>query len=361
MNPATNELNRLRILTELSALINSSLDTREIRKRAMEAATRLMDAETGSLLLVDHEKEELFFEVALGDQGNILKEIRLKIGQGIAGWVAEHGEPLIIADAQNDPRFYKDADRKSNFLTRNMICVPVTSREKVIGVLQAINKKDGEFLPEDVDTFTALAHQVAIAIENARLYEELREAFYGTTLALAETLEKRDPYTSGHVKRVQDYSMAIGRRMGLSGHELENLRLSAILHDIGKIGVRDNVLLKPGRLDPDEVAAMNQHPAFAAEILQYVKYLQPLVPGVRGHHEKVDGSGYPDGLKGEEISLVARIIAVADSFDAMTTDRPYRKGLSRETAFAELRKCSGTQFDGVIVEAFITVCQEGAA
>jgi HD-GYP domain-containing protein (c-di-GMP phosphodiesterase class II) len=358
MIPENKEHNRLHILTELSALINSTLDTREIRKRAMEAATLLMDAETGSLLLVDEEKQELFFEVALGAKGELLKEMRLKIGQGIAGWVAQQGEPLIIADAQNDPRFYKAADKKSTFTTRNMICVPVKSKAKVIGVLQAINRNEGEFLQEDVDTFVALANQVAIAIENARLYEELRETFYGTTLALAETLEKRDPYTSGHVKRVRDYTMAIGRRMALPPQDLETLQLSAILHDIGKIGVRDNVLLKPGRLDPEELAAMNQHPGHAAEILQHVKNLQAMVPGVRGHHEKLDGTGYPDGLKGEEIPLFARIIAVADTFDAMTTDRPYRKALTHEVAFAELRKCTGTQFDGAIVETFIAACQE---
>jgi HD-GYP domain-containing protein (c-di-GMP phosphodiesterase class II) len=358
MNAENKELDRLRILTELSALINSTLDTREIRQRAMEAATRLMDAETASLLLVDEEKQELFFEVALGDKGELLKEIRLKIGQGIAGWVAQEGEPLIIADAQNDPRLFKDADKKSNFLTRNMICVPVKGKGKVIGVLQAINRMNGAFLSEDIGTFAALADQVAIAIENARLYEELRETFYGTTLALAETLEKRDPYTSGHVQRVRDYSMAIGRRLALSPQELETLQLSAILHDIGKIGVRDNVLLKPGRLDPEELAAMNQHPKHAAEILQHVKYLQASIPGVKGHHEKLDGTGYPDGLKGEEVSLFARIIAVADTFDAMTTDRPYRKALSHDTAFAELRKGSGTQFDTAVVEAFISACKE---
>lgn len=358
MNPEKKELNSLRILAELSALLNSTLDTREIRKRAIEAAIRLMDTETGSLLLVDQEKAELFFEVALGDKGESLKEIRLKIGQGIAGWVAQQGEPLIVADVQNDYRFFRDADKKSSFTTKNMICVPVRSKDKLIGVLQAINRKHGNFLPEDLETFTALANQVAIAIENARLYEELRETFYGITLALAETLEKRDPYTSGHVKRVRDYTLAIGCRLGLPPDDLESLQLAAILHDIGKIGIRDNVLLKPGRLDAEELEAMNHHPQYAAEILHHVKYLEKLVPGVRGHHEKLDGTGYPDGLSGEEINLFARIIAVADSFDSMTTDRPYRKALSPEEAIAELRRCSGTQLDGAVVETFILAYQE---
>ncbi len=353
------QLNRLRILTELSALINSTLDTREIRKRAIEAATRLMHAETGSLLLVDPERKELFFEVALGEQGEKLKEIRLRIGEGIAGYVAQTGEPLIIHDVQNDPRFFRGADEKSDFRTRTMLCVPVKSRDTVVGVLQAINKKDGRFNEDDLDTLASLANQVAVAIENARLYEELRETFYGTTLALAETLEKRDPYTGGHVRRVRNYSLAIGRRLGMSVKELERLKLSAILHDIGKIGVRDSILLKEGKLDPEELAAMNQHSLFGAEILQHVRYLQDVIPGVKGHHEKYDGSGYPDGLTGREIPLTARIIAVADTFDAMTTDRPYRKALSFPTAFAELRRGCGTQFDGEVVETFIKAYQQG--
>ncbi len=352
-------LNRLRILTEISALINSTLDTREIRKRATEAATLLMHAETGSLLLVDPERNELFFEVALGEQGEKIKEIRLQIGQGIAGWVARNGEPLIIHDVQNDERFFRGADQKSDFRTRTMLCVPVKSRDTVIGVLQAINKKDGRFDYDDQETLAALANQVAVAIENARLYEELRETFYGTTVALAETLEKRDPYTGGHVRRVRNYSLAIGRGLGIQAKDLERLNLSAILHDIGKVGVRDSVLLKEGKLDPDELAAMNQHSLFGAEILQHVRHLQDVIPGVRGHHEKYDGSGYPDGLRGEDIPLNARVIAVADTFDAMTTDRPYRKALSVSTAFSELRKGCGTQFDAEVVETFIKAFEQG--
>jgi putative nucleotidyltransferase with HDIG domain len=359
MPRVADQLNRLRILTDISALINSTLDTREIRKRAIEAATLLMHAETGSLLLVDAEHNELFFEVVLGEQGEKLKEIRLQIGQGIAGWVAKTGEPLIIHDVQNDRRFYRGADEKSDFRTCNMLCVPVKSRDTVIGVLQAINKKDGSFDNDDLETLASLANQVAVAIENARLYEELRETFYGTTLALAETLEKRDPYTGGHVRRVRNYSMAIGRGLGMSAKDLERLKLSAILHDIGKIGVRDSILLKEGRLDPDELDAMNQHSLFGAEILQHVRYLQDVIPGVKGHHEKYDGSGYPDGLREQDIPLNARIIAVADTFDAMTTDRPYRKALSFPTAFAELTRGCGTQFDARVVETFIKAYQEG--
>lgn len=336
----------------MSALINSSLDTRLIRKRAIEAATKLLDAETGSLLLVDQETGELFFEVALGEKGSRLSKVRLKRGQGIAGWVAEHGLPEIIHDAASDPRLFKDADKKSEFVTKNMLCVPVKTKEKMLGVLQAINKKDGLFTEEDKEILMALANQVAGAVENANLYEEVKEAFYGTAQALAETIEKRDPYTGGHTKRVMDYSLAIGRRMGLDRKDMENLKLSAILHDIGKIGVRDNVLHKNGRLTDEEFDNMKRHSGYGSEILGHLKQLKEVIPGVRGHHEKYDGTGYPDGLKDGEIPLLARIIAVADTFDAMTSNRPYRNALSSEAAFEELRKFSGRQFDSALVEVF---------
>ena len=300
----------------------------------------------------------MFFEVAIGDKGDKVKEIRLKKGEGIAGWVAEKGEAIIIHDVQSDQRFFKTADKRSTFITRDMVCVPVKTKDKVIGVLEAINRKNGIFDEEDKEALTALANQVAIAIENANLYQELREVFYGTAQALAETIEKRDPYTGGHTKRVMNYSIAIGKAMGLSKKEIEDLRLAAILHDVGKIGVRDNILLKEDRLDPEELEKMNMHPQYGSDILSHVKKLRDIIPGVRGHHERIDGKGYPDNLRDGDIPTIARIIAVADTFDAMTTDRPYRKAMSSEAAVEELRKNSGIQFDKDVVEAFIRVYKE---
>jgi putative methionine-R-sulfoxide reductase with GAF domain len=352
------KLRQARTLMELSVLVNSTLDTHEIRKRAIEAAACLVNAETGSLLLVDRKTGELFFEVALGEKGITLKEIRLSKGQGIAGWVAETGESLIIHDVASDPRFFGGADAKSTFRTKNIICVPVKAKDRILGVLQTINKKDGVFDDEDKDGLCALANQVAIAIENANLYQELKETFYETSQALAETIEMRDPYTGGHTERVMNYSVEIGRAMGLSAHEMERLKLAAILHDIGKIGIHDSILLKNDRLNPDETIKMHEHTAYGSEILSNVKRLHDIIPGVRGHHEKYDGTGYPDKLKGTAIDPIARIIAVADTYDAMTTDRPYRKALSMQTAMDELKKCSWKQFDGDVVEHFIRVLPE---
>jgi len=347
------KMHQLNALIELAALINSSLDIAEIRKRSIEAAVKLTDAETGSLLLMDEETGELYFDVALGEKGDDIKKIHIRKGQGIAGWVAGHGETVIINDVQADPRFFNDVDKKTAFKTRSMICLPVKLKARLLGVLQVINKRSGYFVPGDSEILTALSNQVAVAIENARLYDQMRETFYATVHALADTIEKRDPYTGGHTRRVMNYSLAIGEAMGLSDKEMIDLKLSAILHDIGKIGISDKILLKNEHLTFDEYNAIIMHPGYGAEILHHIRELREIIPGVKWHHEKYDGSGYPEGLKGEAIPLIARIISVADTFDAMTTDRPYRKGLSSSEALDELKAKASSQFDPVVVNAFV--------
>ncbi len=353
---------RLSTLMELSSLLNSSLRQDEVRRRAIEAATRLMDAEAGSLLLVDGRTGELYFEVALGDEEKekSVKEVRLKSGQGIAGWVAREAKSVVVNNVQDDPRFFKDADARSGFSTRNMVCVPVTTRGAVIGVLQAINRKGGgDFTEEDKTSFESLANQVAIAIDNSRLYDRLKKTFMDTSRALADAIEKRDPYTGGHTRRVLRYSTIIARSLGMSREEIEKVELAAVLHDVGKIGVGDSILGKKGPLDDEEFAAMKRHPVIGAEIMGHVPGLVELIPGIRDHHERLDGKGYPGGMAGEAISMMARIISVADSFDAMTTTRPYRSGLSVEYALSELRRCSGSQFEPRVVEAFIKAYESG--
>lgn len=352
-------LRELETLLKVSSLINSAIEPGEIRARTIGAITTLLDVEAGSLLLADKETGELFFDVVSDEKGQALKQFRLKKGEGISGWVFENASPIIVNEVSSDPRFCRKADEKSGFVTRNIVSVPINSKGCIIGTLQGVNKKNGLFLEEDLELLSALATQVAIAVENSRLYTELKEAFYSTAEALAETIELRDKYTGGHTRRVMNYSLAIGRCMNLEDKELENLKLAAILHDIGKIGVRDVVLLKPGRLAGDEIKEMNLHAECGAGILGNIKQLRNVIPSVRGHHEKYDGRGYPDGLKSHEIPILSRIIAVADSFDAMTTDRPYRKGLSLEMACEELRQGSEIQFDPAVVAAFFDACSKG--
>ena len=176
---------------------------------------------------------------------------------------------------------------------------------------------------------------------------------------LAEAVERRDPYTGGHVRRVVGYAVAIGRRLALGAEELEELRLAAVLHDIGKIATPDQVLSKPARLTPDEVRVMRRHPVDGAEIVLPIAQLRALLGGIRHHHERLDGQGYPDGLRGDEVPLLARIIAVADTYDAMTTDRPYRRGRPSVEAIAEIERESGRQFCPRVVAAFRAAYDQG--
>ena len=351
---------RLSLLSRLGQILNSTLDHQEVRRRAMEAATQLMKAEVGSLLLIDKEKDQLHFEVALGDKEETIRKITLNIGEGIAGWVAQNGEPLIVNAPEKDPRFYRGVDEKTEFKTGNIICVPVKVKEKTIGVLEAVNNKEREgFDEEDLSLFTSLADQVAIALDNARLYQELEEMFFQTAESLADAIEKRDHYTGGHTKRVTTYCLGTAKYLPLKPVELKWLKISAVLHDIGKIGIDDQILRKPDRLNPEEFNQIKRHANMGAEIIDHIKQLKNIIPGVKYHHEQLDGTGYPEGLKGEKIPIIAKIVAVADTFDAMTTDRPYRKEMSIELAIKELRRISGTQLDQNVVEAFIKAYERG--
>ena len=351
---------RLALLSHLSQILNSTLDHKEIRRRAMEAATQLMRAEVGSLLLVNEEKHQLYFEVALGDREEEIKTISLNFGEGIAGWVAQRGKPLVVNSPGKDRRFFKGVDERTEFKTRNIICVPMKVKKKIIGVLEAINKKGkGQFDKEDLSLLTSLADQVAIALDNSRLYQELEEMFFQTAESLADAIEKRDPYTGGHTQRVTLYSQAIAKYLQLKPLEKKWLKIASLLHDIGKIGVEDDILKKRERLSPEEFNIIKRHSDMGAEILEHVRQLREIVPGVRYHHEHVNGKGYPDGLRGKEIPILAKIVAVADTYDAMTTDRPYRKAMEKEAAIEELKRCSGTQLDKEVVEAFIQAYQRG--
>jgi len=354
------KVERLALLSQLGQILNSTLDHKEIRRRAMQAATQLMKAEAGSLLLVDEGKRQLHFEVALSDREEDIKMIPLNFGEGIAGCVAQSGNPLIVNSPKKDHRFFKGVDERTDFKTRNIICVPVKVKEKIIGVLEAINKQErGGFNKEDLSLFISLADQVAIALDNSRLYQELEEMFFQTTDSLADAIEKRDPYTGGHTRRVTQYSLAISKYLQLKPLEKKWLKITSVLHDVGKVGIEDQILKKPEQLTPEEFEMIKRHCNIGVEIIEHVRQLRESIPGVKYHHEQLDGKGYPSGLKGDEIPVLAKIVAVADTFDAMTTNRPYRKAMEKEAAIKELERCSGRQFDEKVVEAFIQAYQKG--
>ena len=363
------KIQQMELLTQVSSILNSSLDPEDVREKTLEVTCEFLKCETASLLLVDSEKAELYWDTALGETGKALKKnLRLPINdRSIAGSVAMSGESLLINDVEKDPRHFKKATEKSSFQVKSMLCVPLRNKGKVVGVLQALNKlhkissasKFSEgFQQEDLQLLETLSHPVSIAVENSKLYTSLKRGFYDTVEALAESIEKKDHYTGGHTKRVVHFSLCVAKYMDLTPEEFEQVKLGALLNDVGKIGVDDKILKKQAPLDPEEWKVMRKHPELGFDIMKRVESLKDVMGGMRFHHERWDGKGYPLGLKGEEIPLIARIIAVADAYDAMVSTRPYRKGLPAKIAYEEILKYKGIQFDPHVVDAFIQAYQK---
>jgi HD-GYP domain-containing protein (c-di-GMP phosphodiesterase class II) len=345
-------------LLEIGVELAGTLDLERVLHLALEKVEQLCRAETSSIWELDAARGDLFFRIVRGRAAPNIRDLRVPIGQGIVGEVARSGRAELVQDVANDRRWRGDG--ASGFVTRALLSVPLVARGSVVGVLQVLNPTERDtFSADDLRRMQLLAGPLANAIENSRLYAAQRQTFLQTVTALAEAVERRDPYTGGHVRRVVGYAVAIGRRLALGAEELEELRLSAVLHDIGKIATPDQVLSKPARLTPDEVRVMRRHPVDGAEIVLPIAQLRALLGGIRHHHERLDGQGYPDGLRGDEVPLLARIIAVADTYDAMTTDRPYRRGRPSLEALAEIERESGRQFCPRVVAAFRAAYDQG--
>ncbi len=359
-NDICQKVSILESLIEVSQIVNSTLHLKELLPLIMELTTKLVKAEASSLILIDEEQNEFVFEVALGEKKEDIKKIRFPITKGIAGWVVKNKQPISISDARSDPRFYLKIDEEIKFVTKSILCVPLLIKDKIMGVVEAINKiGDDGFSQDDLELLQAMANQEAIAIENARLYEDLKDLFFNSIKALVTTIEAKDSYTHGHSERVMKYSQAIAQELNMSNDEKEIIRLAGLFHDIGKIGIDERIIRKTGRLIQEEFKEIMKHPAIGAEIIRPIKQLQSIVPYVWQHHERYDGRGYPNKLKGEEISIAGRILAVADTFDAMTSDRPYRNGLPHQRVLDEIKEHGGSQFDPQIVGAFLKAYEDG--
>ncbi len=348
-----NILNKQKMLNDIGKKIASNIKIKTLMKEIMKIVKEQVGAEACSLYLIDEEKQELWFEVALGEKGSKVKEIRLKMGEGIAGWVAQEGIKLNLKDVNNDPRFARNISKKIEHKQKSMLTLPIKIGSKTIGVIQLINKISGGFFNKsDEELMDGMCSQIAIALENAKLYKAMHDIFIDSMASLASAIDAKDPYTNGHSLRVTEYSLEIGREMKLSDEQLEKLEYMALLHDIGKIGISDSILNKQESLTDEEFLIMKTHTQIGEKILSSMKSLSHIIPGVKYHHERFDGSGYPSNCIGSDIPLEARIISIADTYDAMTTTRPYRKGLDHNTAIDEISKYSGTQFDPEIVEYF---------
>lgn len=336
----------MELLHETTALISASLSVRDAARLTIERATAMIPASGASVMLFHEEANALQIVAAFGHDHQ--RKVVFRPGFGVAGHVFASGEAAIIGDVTRDARFVPSEQEIAS-----MICVPLKAKDKTIGVIVISSAKPYPYQEDELRILTIIAAQAAVAIENARLYELLQQTFFDIMNTLAETIEMRDPQTGGHTRRVLSYCQAIGQEMGLTVKELGDLRIAASLHDIGMIGISDRILLKHDKLDPAEFNEIKKHAEYGDTMLKHIKELYHIVPAVRAHHERFDGKGYPDGLAGRDIPLLARIISVADTYDAMTSDRIYRKGMDPALAIQRLQESSGSQLDPQAVKAFL--------
>ncbi|NCO43002.1 MAG: GAF domain-containing protein [Armatimonadetes bacterium] len=351
-NASEHRNEQLSALFSLGVQVSEAIDKDRDRvlQEVLDRAAELCRARKGSLMLRDEEGVHLQIVAATGLDRSIMEHVRPKIGEGIAGTVAQRGEPVVLRAGERDSRSQSRSDVDA------AVCLPLRVRGETIGVLNVSDRAGGgDFSPDDVQLLSHLTRQAAIAIEKATLQAELHSMFMGTVRALANAIDARDPYTECHSERVAEFAVVMARQLGLDEEEIEAIRVAGLLHDVGKIGIREAVLGKPGKLDDEEFLEMQSHPVKGEKILRPVESskFRRMLPWMKYHHEKFSAEGYPDGLHGEDIPLPARIIAVADTYDAMTSNRPYRKGLPHTVALTEISRCSGSQFDPKVVEAFL--------
>jgi putative nucleotidyltransferase with HDIG domain len=303
---------------------------------------------------------ELSVRIARGiDQMN-LDEVSFKVSRTVVRRVVESGEPVLTTNAQADPRFDGQLSVAA-YQLRSILCVPLKLKNDLIGVLYVENRaRIGIFQESDLVLISAFADQAAVAIDSARLFEELQEshrdlekAYQATLEGWVRALDLRDKETEGHTRRVTTLTERLARAMGVDGDDLVHIKRGALLHDIGKMAIPDGILLKPGELTDEERKLIQKHPTYAYEMLSPIDFLLPAIDIPYCHHEKWDGSGYPRGLKGEEIPFAARIFSVIDVWDALISNRPYRKGLPYDEVRQRIQADSGRHFDPRVVEAFM--------
>ncbi len=342
-------------------------DINQIFHQIVECARLETKAERASLMLYDEVRQKLQVKAHSGFSRVIEAKLSKSLGEGIAGMVADTRKPIIIQGGvtENPHLAHVLADDeilssvsvpligKGNMVLSSLNRLPETG-DRLLGVLN-ISKSSPKSVPfteGDLEFITLLAGQVSSAIENATLFSELHQSYVKTIRSLVATMEVKDSYTSGHSENVSRYAAALAEEIGLPPKETDEIAIGGILHDIGKIGSSEDILLKEGRLTEEEFRVMQKHPENAVKILEPVGLSDIILQIILHHHERCNGQGYPGGLNRDQIPIGARIIMVADTIDAMTSDRPYRKAQPVEKLVSELRKYSGPQFDPAVVEAF---------
>jgi HD-GYP domain-containing protein (c-di-GMP phosphodiesterase class II) len=367
---------RLSALVDIISHLTATLDRNDLLTRIMDHARDLLEVEATSVWELDERADPpvLRLHVATGHRGERLREVTVPVGQGIIGQVVASGERVLVDDVTQDERHYKQLDQQSGFVTRSILCVPLRApgiqlgldrgslRPGIIGGAQALNKRGGPFTRDDIALFETLASQAATVLQVARLNEDTYKLFMGVIKVVAGAIDAKDPYTQGHSQRVSEFAVAIAEELGLPAEQINHVRIGGILHDVGKIGVPDAILNKDGGLSEVEFAEIKKHPSKGYEIMRQEELrwlLREELPALLEHHEREDGSGYPQHLTSDRISLIGKIVHVADVFDALTSDRPYHPGRPTDLALGMLQAGVGNEFDKRCVEALLRARQHG--
>ena len=352
---------QLSALVGVGHVINSSKGLNAVLEEVMDTLISLMQAERG-YLMVKNSDGELERQVARGMDHVSLEGRSFAVSRTIVDKVALTGEPVLTTNAEEDPRFDQQLSIVEHKL-RSILCVPLKLKNKIIGVIYVDNRVfTGLFQISDLEMLIAFADQAAVAIDNARLFDglqtanrELKAAYDDTIKGWALALELRDKETEGHTQRVTILTQVLAKKLGIDDERLVHIKRGSLLHDIGKMGIPDGILLKPGELTLTERKFMELHPLFAKDMLEPIKFLHPALDIPYCHHEKWDGSGYPQNLRGEEIPFAARIFAIVDVWDALTSKRPYRDPVAPDEVRQLIHEQSGKHFDPYVTDVFLSI------
>ncbi|MBN2720061.1 MAG: HD domain-containing protein [Proteobacteria bacterium] len=351
INTSLNEaINRLSALHQISRMLGMEHDKKQIFRMALSLPAELLQAEIGHLFLFDKGTGEMNLEYSLGlPAAQTLSRRNTRETSPLAGWVAANKKPLLIPDFRLQDTFSPNCEM--GYERKTSLTVPIMIRDELIGIISLVNRKNGQPFSDNEKTLLAtIASETAMAINNALLLEKIQKNYFSTIESLIMVVESKDMYTRGHSERVTRYSLLIAEQMGLSLDQMEIVQRAAILHDIGKITVELSILNKPTALEDSEYDQIKLHPLIGYRILEPLDFDERIKLSVLQHHERPDGKGYPKGLREEEILLEAKILTVADTFDAMTSARPYRAAINIEDSLREMENNAGTQLDSEIVK-----------
>lgn len=345
------------IIENLSESISASLDINELAGVIVRNTAKILNANICTLLLLDERTDTLSIIASVGIENESINTLRIKKGEEISGVVAKFNAIKVINNLAIQESLYQLKYEKH--YKETLASIPLSLKSNVIGVLNVSHRKTGKpFSSIDIEILKIIALESAVALQNLKLIREQHEGYLNTIIALASTIDARDPYTYSHSNNVTKYAVRLAEELKLPNKVIEDIKYAGLLHDIGKIGIRDEVLLKPAKLTEEEFGQIKKHPLKGEEIIKSLPFLKGVSKIIRQHHESFNGRGYPDGIKGEEIDLSARILKIADFFDAITTDRPYRKAFSLEEAKAVIMQNKGTELDPRLTDCFLEILEK---